>query len=254
MKEDEIKTRLAGYRPEIYDTTDPDVAEALRLARQDPQLSAWLDRQITFDRQFASALKNAPGSTAGIESLLRSAEQERRKPFVRRPKFLLAAAAAALVVGAGLLKYFFFPAPVDFPELAEPAQISDFRDQMAFFANQRFSLDMSTGDLSEASAWLRQRELPIYAVTPASIREFRALGCKQIAWQGGGVSLLCFRNGKGEVVHLFVASSGSLGEEGGLELGRLQRMRGLETLGWRDESKVYLFVGSKPGVSLEGLL
>ena len=58
MTKEEIMTRLAGYRPELYEDDDPDIAEALRLARQDPELSEWLDNEIAFDRAFAGMLGN----------------------------------------------------------------------------------------------------------------------------------------------------------------------------------------------------
>ena len=110
MTKEEIMTHLSGYRPEIYDDDDPLVAEALKLAGQDPELSEWLDNEIAFDRQFASALGNAPSDQSELESLLSTAEAERSSRSRKRPKVaILLAAAAVILIGAMSVKFFLFP-------------------------------------------------------------------------------------------------------------------------------------------------
>ena len=49
MTTDEAKLHLAGYRPELYADNDEQIAEALEMAKADPELGAWLEAEIEFD-------------------------------------------------------------------------------------------------------------------------------------------------------------------------------------------------------------
>ena len=80
------------------------------------------------------------------------------------------------------------------------------------------------------------------------------MGCREIDWNGTKVSLICFHQENGDVVHLFVVETEGMSEVEMDKLGILDRRNGLETQGWRDEKYAYLYVGSSPEVSLAGLL
>ena len=254
MDKEEIKTRLSGYRPDLYDDRDPQIAGALARAKEDPELKAWLEEEIAFDYRFGATLKCTPADRSGLDELLATG---RRELLVARPrafrKTALLAAAAVLVLSAISVKYFFFPPPVQFPALGERSA-SGFRDHMAYFATQRFVLDETTSDLEQARAWLAERDLPVYGTTPSQIARFKGMGCKAIDWNGLKVSLVCFLNKDDELVHLFVINTGVFPRVDPVRLGTLTRRHGLETQGWSDREFVYLLVGSEPGVSLQGLL
>lgn len=251
MDKEEIMTRLAGYRPEIYRDDDPQIAKALLLARADPELSAWLDEQIDFDRSFAQALGSSPSNHEELEKLLADAPPSRHR--FRAPRGVLLAAAALLLFGGFAVKFFLFPAPVEFPA-APASSVASFRDHMAYFANKRFVLDETISDLEEARRWLAGQSLPIYDRTPDSLAGHEAMGCKAIDWRGTKVALLCFLNDQQEIVHLFIVDESQLSAEGAAELAQLRRDRNLETRGWQEGGRVHLLVGSEPHVSLAGLL
>lgn len=54
MTNQEAKLALQGYRPNGADAEDPVLVEALDLARRDPQLGAWFEKQQAFDRAMAA--------------------------------------------------------------------------------------------------------------------------------------------------------------------------------------------------------
>lgn len=255
MNKEQVKIHLAGYRPEIYQDDDPQIAEALRIARADPDLSAWLDEEIAFDHALTATLRRTPPNPGGIESILRAAREEKAEPRIRRRTAvrLALAVAAVLMLGGFLAKYFLFPAPVTFAGVTSDT-VPGFRDAMAYFANQRFVLDQRTSDLEEARRWLVDHKSPVYPDTPENILRYKGMGCKAIDWHGTQVSLICFRNDRDDLVHLFVVDVTDLADADDANLGRLQRFRGLETQGWRNGNLVCLYVGANPEVSLAGLL
>ena len=155
------------------------------------------------------------------------------------------------MLGAGAVKYFVFPPPVQFAEAGEKTP-DTFRDQMAFFANERFALDKFYKELGDSQQWLEAKDFPVFDAVPSKIVGFRGMGCKKIDWDGTKVGLVCFKNGAGQVVHLFVMDAEDLVgvESPATPLQEMAVMRGLETGGWIEGDKVMLLVGSDPDVPI----
>ena len=166
----------------------------------------------------------------------------------------MAAAAAVVLTAAGLVKYFAFPPPVVFPG-TEFSSVSKFREDMAFFATERFVLDNTTKDLSEARDWLKEHQSPVYEETPGAIVSFEGMGCKTFNWDEHKVSLVCFKNDDDDIVHLFVANKAIFEDlMPASDLQTMQVKRQLETGGWMTENEVFLLVGSNPKVKISPLL
>jgi len=258
MDKDEIKQRLSGYLPEIYAEDDPEISEALRLAKEDVELSAWLDEEVSFNQAFGAALGQLPiddtGLAAGMEEFLSSAETKISDVPAKRSMRRLTWAIAAILLLAGVLtKYFVYPPAVQFPEV-QTLSAASFRDQMAFFATERFVLDKSTTDLAKAQAWLETKDYPVFDQIPGTIVSFKGMGCKAINWHGSKVGLVCFLNDRKELVHLFIWDADDVDAIDDHDLRKLARAHGLETQGWRDQERHYVYVGADPEVSLAGLL
>ena len=163
-------------------------------------------------------------------------------------------ASVALIMLSGvLINYFFYPKPVVFPEL-NVANSNDFRDHMAYFATQRFTLEKTTSDWAVAYDWLAQRNAPVYNAAPEHLTKLKGMGCREIDWNGTKVSLICFLNGKEELIHLFIVNKASLTNKDLTKLALMERYHELETQGWSDDKCVYVLVGSEKEVSLKGLL
>ena len=159
MDREKIKEQLAGYRPGIYAENDPAIADALAAARDDEELSAWLDGELEFDRAFSRLLRGAPVDRAGMAGLMKAETEQSKtakKTKGRRMIPLIATLAAVLLLGGFLVKYFCFPPEVTFPAGSQES-ISQFRDQMSYYATQRFVLEKTTEDLEEARDWLVEK-------------------------------------------------------------------------------------------------
>lgn len=283
MTEEEIKLVLAGYRPEIYADEDPQIAVALAAAKADPKLTAWLEEQVAFDTAFTKSLQTVQPPAGAMDALLaemtpvelapeKSSEGslasnapivdgETRENVVVKGRFgmnrrnLLMAAAAVLVLGAATVKYFVFPPPVEYPE-GNLTSVDTYREHMAHFANSRFMLDKFFKDIEESRAWLAEQGYPHPEAIPGKIAHFKGMGCKAIDWSGGKVGLICFKDGEGEIVHLFVVEEEAFDNlaQPASPLEELLVAKRLETSGWRQNGKVLLFVGSEPDVSIADLL
>lgn len=123
-----------------------------------------------------------------------------------------------------------------------------FRESASLYASQsNFLLDMRTDQLDQVTEWLEQSDSPTAAQLPAALTTNELLGCKQLNWRGIRVSLICFHQADGNIVHLFVIPSQSI------ELDDLQRTavaHSLQSAGWTTNGQTYLLVGSSPEVEV----
>lgn len=254
MDKEEIQLRLAGYRPELYADDDPLIAEALAAAKADPQLSAWLEEQIAFDRDLSASL-------CELEPLSNSRDQllaEASATPASKPRFALwqfAAAALFLICSFASVKYFLFPAPIEFAR-TETKTISQLREDMAMFASKRFILDETFTKLEDSQRWLEEQEHPTFDEVPGQLVQYRGLGCKTIDWSGTKVGLICFENSKEQTVHLFVIDAADFANLSPADspLHQVVNHHQLETAGWIADGKVLLLVGSGPKVHIGELL
>ena len=75
---------LQAYRPGGQDANDPQFAEALALAKADPELSAWFARQQKFDAQVSREIKSLPVPPKLKDKIL-ALENPRRQKIVELP-------------------------------------------------------------------------------------------------------------------------------------------------------------------------
>jgi len=262
MTLEEAKEILSVYRDDLPLDEPPEVSEALAMLETDDALQTWFEAEQKFDEELASAFSDieVPEDLA-TKILTESPSQSADTPVAESKivsfptrRLWMAAAAAVVLTAAGLVKYFAFPPPVVFTGTGFSA-VSKFREDMAFYATERFVLGHMTKDLGEARDWLKQHQSPSYEEVPGAIVEFEGMGCQTFNWGEHQVSLVCFKNEDDDIVHLFVANKAAFTElMPATELQTLQVEHQLETGGWMSEDKIYLFVGSDPKVKINALL
>src|SRR5262245_28984165 len=100
---EEAKGVLMLFRPGVSDPGDGEFAEALELARTDPQLGAWFEQHCAFQkamREKFRQLEVPPGLKSHLEESLKRARHQR---WHRSAPWLAAAAAVVLLVLAASL-------------------------------------------------------------------------------------------------------------------------------------------------------
>jgi hypothetical protein len=188
MNRDDAKNILLLYRPGTADAADPQVAEALSLVKQEPELARWLD-EYRIRQEVLRAKFRQIQAPAGLKEQIISEQSAREKIIVWRRNTMLLAVAAAMVVLLALTTFWLRP------------QINDnslalYRDRMVGAALRAYAMDLPTDNPAQIRSYLERHHAPADYVLPASLTKVAVAGCAIQSWQGTRVSMICFRTGK----------------------------------------------------------
>ncbi len=252
MDKREIKEHLSGYRPELYRDDDPQIAEALQAAKDDPELSAWLSEQVEYDRQLTAQLQSLATSSQAKERLCDEMSQASNK---RRliPEVLFAIAAMLLISAVLIFNSNSTPETNQAVEFTKP-KLQTLREELAHFVTQPMELDHRSEEVSNLKAWLDEKEHPTFNTLPGPVVHYKGMGCKTIDWHGHQVSLICLVNPEGQVVHFFNVDKSVLDSDSLAQLNELLVFHDRQTGGLIQGDKVLLYVGSMPDVEIGELL
>lgn len=248
----QAKEILRGRRPWMHDDDDPDVFEALQLARGDSELASWLEQQSAFHESMRKQLR----ALSAPEDLREAILNERRKviPLWRRPEFFLAAACLllALVLGAMWAQ--------EQPRWAKAAPEEDqtfngFRSRMVSFALRLYRMDVITSDLDQVLQFLQEQGAPSQLTLAPGLEAMPVKGGAALTWQGHPVSMVCFDLSKTETLFMFVMEQTALRQStppGPKPV--IQEVGGISTASWSRDGKIYLVAARRDAMALERLL
>ncbi len=222
---------LSAFRPGGQDATDPQFAEALEQARSDPTLTSWLSAQVAFDRNFADALQSViPPHDLRPRILAGGAASQPRPTFRRMPFLALAASIAVMALVAGYVLRGKSEASLRPWQAAALAFVSTNHDAP--------KLDHLVPGIAELHAWLQERNAPMASNLPAGLTQSELLGCKILKIQEQTVTIICFRQTDGRLVHLAVADRSAL--PGGAATPWFQQSGRWATVSWVEGSRSYM--------------
>lgn len=187
MNRDEAKTILLRYRPGTADADDPEIAAALALARQDPELTQWLVGHCARQEALRAGFRKIT-APAGLKEQIISEQAARGITGIRRQRMILAAAAAVAVL--------LFLTPLWFHYHGREDGFPVLRNRMASVALRGYGMDLVTNRPEAIRAFLAQNHAPADYVLPASLEKIAVAGCAIEEWQGAKVSMICFRTGR----------------------------------------------------------
>jgi hypothetical protein len=187
VNRDEAKTILLLYRPGTADANDPQIAGALGLARQDPELTRWLVEHCARQEALRAGFRQIT-APAGLKEQIISEQAAQGKIISWRHSAMLA--AAAVVVALVVL------APLWFPHRGNEETFAIYRSRMAGVALRGYSMDLAITNPVAIRAFLAQKQAPADYVLPAPLEKTAMTGCAIQNWQGAKVSMICFRTGK----------------------------------------------------------
>ena len=238
---------LSVYRKGDEERYADDFSEALNALESDRELEQWFADDQAFDAEFRDALSGfaAPEPKTEAPAAVES-EKILRFPFLK-----LAAAAAVVIIGLfGVTRY------NDVQDQKSAALVADLRESMAAFAaSPDLGLDMMDNDLSK----LRKLNVSNGGSYGEAMDQVFAnglpMGCKVIDWDGRNVSLYCFGNDQGQVVHCFVVPLDALnGSRAAAHLKEIIAHAERDTGGFVAGETAYLLVSSMPGVDIKPFL
>lgn len=239
MNRDEAKNILIRHRPGTADAEDPQVAEALTLAKADAELAQWLEehsqRQSALRAKFQS-ITVPEGLKEQIISEQRAADRRR---VLRQRTALVTSAVLAMVV----LLLMLWPSgrPTD-------DTFAIYRSRMISGALRGYAMDLETNNPAAIRNYLARKNAPADYVLPAALQHLEMTGCAVQRWQGTKVAMLCFRTGRpmppgqGSDLWLFIVDRSSVKEspDAGLALAKLAPVHRLMTATWTEGGMLYL--------------
>jgi uncharacterized membrane protein YbaN (DUF454 family) len=236
VNREEAKNILLLYRPETADAGDPQIAEALALAKRDPELARWLDEHCA--RQSALRIKfRQIAAPAGLKEQIISERAAHEKIIFWRQKVVLAAAAVVVI--------FVILAPLWFHSRADDT-FAIYRSRMVSTALRGYAMDLATNNPAQIRAYLAQNHAPADYVLPAPLDKVAVTGCAIESWQDVKVSMICFHTGKplppGEQgdLWLFVIDRASIKDAPTESSPQFSKVNRLITATWTQGGKLYL--------------
>jgi len=187
MNRDEAKTILLLYRPGTVDAHDPDVAAALALAREDPELTQWLVEHGARQEALRAGFRKIT-APAGLKEQIISEQAARGRPAFRRPSAVLAAVAAVAVFVVLTSLWLHYQGRED--------GYSVLRTKLASVALRGYGMDLLTNSPAAVRAYLAQNQAPADYTLPAPLEKTVVSGCAIQDWHGAKVAMICFRTGK----------------------------------------------------------
>ena len=246
MTREEAQFILGACRPDGEDARDPQIQEALALARRDPELARWLEEERALDRALSAKLRSRATPPDLAAQLLVARATVRRAPRWRRPAWLAAAAAIAVLLGAGALL-----AP---RRAAAGGEFDAFRTAMMKWEPEFGGHADAWGlDTAGYRAWLANHQGDPDFVLPPGLADQRISACKVIAWRGRQVTMLCLKFG-GQHVDLFVIDAGSLPGHALRDAPALLALGDVNSAAWQRDGKIYLLAGAMPADELRAFL
>jgi hypothetical protein len=243
MNLDEAKLILLRYRPGtagVADADDPQVAEALALAKSNAGLSQWFaehcERQKILREKFRQITP-----PAGLLEQIVSEHAANQRTLLARRRFIQIAVATAVVLVLALVGLFWINqgSPTD-------NTLDFFKKQMAGYALRGYAMDLQTNDAGEIRAYLKAQHSPADYALHGRLQQAALTGCAVENWQSGKVSMICFRTGKPLALGaqndlwLFVVDQTSVPDASADSTPTISKVNRLVTATWVENGKLYL--------------
>lgn len=230
----EAKTILLLYRPGTTDADEPQLAEALALARQEAELGAWLEAHCSRQMALREKFRQIP-IPAGLKEQIISeqAAQQRASDWKRRK--VMIAAAVCLMILAGLLDWYSRPAPEN--------TLTIYQHEMIGLALRGYGMDLVTNDLSQIRTYLAQHQAPANFQLSAALKNTTVNGCAVESWQDAKVTMVCFHTPKSadqNNLWLFVVDESAVRKVNVGTSPSVGRIHRLVTATWVQDGKLYL--------------
>ena len=238
MNRDEAKTILLLYRPGTADAADPEIAAAMALARQDPELTRWFVEHCARHEAVRAGFRKIT-APAGLKEQIISEQAAHEKRLFWRQRAVLAAVAAVVAALVVLT-------PLWFQHRGNDDRLAIYLNRMAGVALRGYVMDLATNNPAQIQGYLARNQAPADYVLPAPLAKTAVTGCAIESWQGAKVSMICFRTGKplppGEQSDLWLFVIDRLTVKDAPPAGSRQfvRVNKLMTVTWTQGDKLYV--------------
>jgi hypothetical protein len=131
-------------------------------------------------------------------------------------------------------------------EPSEDKSFAAYRNRMVSTALRAYDMQLETNDLASIRVFLQQQGAPGDFIPPTGLSNAASTGCLTVAWQGGRVSMICFKTGRplplGQSSDLwfFVVDQAVLPDAPPTTKPQLATVNKVTTASWTREGKTYV--------------
>jgi hypothetical protein len=236
MNRAEAKEVLLLYRPGTADAADPQVAEALELARRDPELGGWFEQHRAFQKALRAKLQQieVPAHLKG--SLLiqggRRPTAIPPRPWWRRPIWLTATAVVLLLLGLAALRL----------RPRVPDRFANYESRMVSEAQREYGMDLETNDMRQLRQFMAQHGAPADYFVPRGLERLQLTGGGRLTWRSNPVAMICFDRGDKQMLFLFVMKRSAV-KDPPPDTPRLSKVSRMLTATWTRGDNTYILAG-----------
>ena len=238
MNSADAKKVLMLYRPDSRDDHDPEIAAALGVVRQDPELEIWFRKHCEFQKAMRGGLRKVQ-PPAGMRDRILASRKVVPLPLWQRPAPRWMAAAAAVAMIAVATSVALRSPPID--------RFENYQSRMVASTVREYHLDLRTPDMEKLREHLAAGGAPAdYQLTPG-LKSRQLTGGAVLKWQGHKVSMVCFDRGDNQMLFLFVTDRASFKNPPPMEHS-VSRFDELVSISWTSGDKIYTLAGpNEPG-------
>jgi uncharacterized membrane protein YbaN (DUF454 family) len=232
----EAKEILLLYRPGTADAADPEMVEALALARQDPELARWFEQHRAFQKTMRAGFQQIEVPVHLKASLL--IQKPAQRAFVtpqawwRRPVWLTVGAAVLLVLG--LASAWLRP--------GIPDRFANYQSRMVGEAQLAYRMDLETNDMQQVRQYMASRGAPADYDLTQGLEHLRLTGGGRLTWRSKPVTMVCFDRGDKQMLFLFVMKRTAV-KDPPPQTPQLVKVRQMLAASWTHGDNTYVLAG-----------
>jgi hypothetical protein len=228
----ETRQVLLLYRPGTADAEDPQIAEALEMARRDSGLARWFERHCAFQNAMRAKLRQIEVPVHLKAALLAQQNIIRPPIWWQRPVWL--SAAAAVVLFLGLAAFWLKP--------ANPDRFANFQARMVSTALREYRMDLVTNDMRQLRQFIAGKGAPSEYQLTKGLEKLQLTGGGCLQWRSHPVAMVCFNRGDDQMLFLFVMNRSAL-KDPPAETPQVSKVTELQTVSWTQGEYTYVLAG-----------
>jgi hypothetical protein len=254
MDREQARRILITYRLGEAAPHGSELAEALAVADRDPELSAWLEAQLRFDRTVRTRVRSVVPPTHLRAAILSQPPRRIGPSRWATPLGWALAAALALMSGTTVWLSYRSESGGSIAQAASgPATSDSFRKAMAtLLTDGVYSLQVQSTSLEELRRFIATRGGSANAPIPSSLEALNSLGCQVFSWNGHQATLICFTSSTLGLVHLVILEGSLPDAQGNAPV--LAQASGWNTALWQESGRTYLLCARVADAELHRLV
>lgn len=236
MSPERAREVLLLYRPGTADAEDPEIVEAMEVARTNPALAAWWKEHVHFQAAIRAKLRaiEVPVHLKAALMARQDVKVVHVRPWWQQPAQFGAGAAVLILVLIALAAIWFRP--------QTPAHFAGFQERMLSTALREYRMDIVTNDMRQVRQYLASHGSPDDYEITAGLGRLALTGGGVLNWRSHPVSMVCFNRGDDQMLFLFVIDRSYL-QDPPPETPLAGAAHQMTTISWSRGDKTYLLAG-----------